>query len=122
MIRSGIKVILPIAGGANEGVPQTAAETGAKVIWFDTNGYNIRPGTVAGSTVLYQDKAAYEKTLLFLKGELPFGNAEVVGVSGGYVDFIEDDPLYISTVSHAIRQQQAAMTARIRSGELILDN
>jgi simple sugar transport system substrate-binding protein len=122
MIRSGITVLLPIAGGANEGVAQAAAESGVKVIWFDTNGYNVRPGTVAGSTVLYQDKATYEKTLLFLRGELPFGYAEVVGVTGGYVDFIEDDPLYISTVSSAIRERQAAMINRIRSGELILDN
>ena len=38
MIRGGVKVILTIAGGANEGVVQAAFEAGAKVVWFDTNG------------------------------------------------------------------------------------
>jgi len=121
MIRGGVKVLLPIAGGAGAGVIQAASEAGAKVIWFDTNGYAIRPGTVIGSTLLRQDKAAYEKIMLYLKGALPFGKAEIAGIAGGFVDFIEDDPLYISSVSTAIREKQAALIARLRSGELVLN-
>ncbi|MDR0472683.1 MAG: BMP family ABC transporter substrate-binding protein [Treponema sp.] len=122
LIRAGSSVLLPIAGGAGEGAVQAAAEAGAKLVWFDTNGYGIRPGTVVGSTVIRQDKAAYEKTLLFLGGELPFGTADLAGIAGSYVDFVEDDPLYIYYVSPAVREKQAAMTARLRSGELRLDN
>ena len=121
MIRGGIKVLLPIAGGAGAGVVQAASETGAKVIWFDTSGYAIRPGTVIGSAILRQDKAAYEKIMLYLKGSLPFGKAEIAGIKNGFVDFIEDDPLYISAVSRTIREKQAALLARLRSGELRLD-
>jgi simple sugar transport system substrate-binding protein len=120
MIRRGVAVILCIAGGANEGVVQAASEAGAKTIWFDTNGYGIRPGTVVGSAVLHQDRAAYEKTKLFLEGALPFGAAEIVGVADGFVDFVEDDPDYLAAVSPEIRQKQAALVARIRSGELRL--
>jgi simple sugar transport system substrate-binding protein len=120
MIRGGAAVILCIAGGANEGVVQAAAEAGAKVIWFDTNGYAIRPGTVVGSSVLYQDKAAYEKTKAFLEGRLPFGSAEMLGVAEGYVDFIQDDPHYIAAVSPEIRERQAALVSQIRSGALRL--
>jgi simple sugar transport system substrate-binding protein len=120
MIRRGAAVILCIAGGANEGVLQAAAETGAKVIWFDTNGYGIRPGTVVGSSVLRQDKAAYEKTKAFFEGTLPFGSAELVGTADGYVDFIEDDPDYIASVSPEVRERQGALVARIRSGTLRL--
>ncbi|MDR2767401.1 MAG: BMP family ABC transporter substrate-binding protein [Treponema sp.] len=75
LIARGVKVILCISGGANEGVVQTAADLGAKVVWFDTNGYAIRPGTVVGSSVLYQDKAAYAQTMRYLEGTLPFGTA-----------------------------------------------
>ena len=121
MIRRGAAVLLPIAGGAGHGVIQAAAEAGTKIVWFDTNGYAIRPGTVIGSAILRQDKAAYEKTMLYLKGELPFGKAEVAGTSGGFVDFVEDDPLYIAAVSPAIRDRQAQLIARIRSGELRLE-
>ncbi|MDR0390056.1 MAG: BMP family ABC transporter substrate-binding protein [Spirochaetaceae bacterium] len=120
MIRNGSAVILCVAGGANEGAVQAASETGAKVIWFDTNGYGIRPGTVAGSAILRQDLAAYEQTRRFLDGTLPFGKAEIVGVKDGYVDFIEDDPDYIATVSSEIRAKQSELLRRIRSGELVL--
>jgi simple sugar transport system substrate-binding protein len=121
MIRNGAGVILCIAGGANEGVLQAAAEHGARVIWFDTNGYGLRPGTVAGSSVLYQDRAAYEKTRDYLAGRLPFGSSELVGVAQGYVDFIEDDPHYKAAVKPEIREKQAALVDQIRSGRLILE-
>ena len=121
MIRGGAKVLLPIAGGAGHGVVQAAVEAGIKVVWFDTNGYAIRPGTVIGSTILRQDKAACEKITLFLKGQLPFGIAEIAGTADGFVDFVEDDPLYIAAVSAAVREKQAQLTARLRSGELKLD-
>ena len=121
MIRGGVKVLLPIAGGAGDGVIQAASEAGAKVVWFDTNGYEIRPGTVIGSTILRQNQAAYEKVMLYLRGQLPFGRAEVVGIAEGFIDFIQDDPLYIASVSQSIRNSQAALIARLRSGELKLD-
>ena len=121
MIRAGVKVLLPIAGGAGTGVIQAASEAGAKLVWFDTNGYAQRPGTIIGSAILRQDRAAYEKVLLYLKGSLPFGQAEIAGIKDGYIDFVEDDPLYIAAVSQAVREKQAALIARLRSGELRLD-
>lgn len=120
MIREGTAVILCIAGGANEGVVQAAEEGGAKTVWWDIPGYGIRPGTVAGSAILRQDRAAYEKTRLFLEGRLPFGRAETAGIAEGYVDFADDDPLYVSTVSAPVREKQALLLARLRSGELRL--
>jgi simple sugar transport system substrate-binding protein len=121
MIRGGAGVILCIAGGANEGILQAAAENGARVIWFDTNGYGLRPGTVAGSSILRQDRAAYEKTRDYLEGRLPFGSSELVGVVEGYVDFIQDDPNYTAAVKPEIREKQAALVDQIRSGRLILE-
>ena len=121
MIRGGANVLLPNAGGANHGVVQAASEAGAKVVWFDSNGYAVRPGVVVGSSVLRQDKAAYEKIKLYLEGNLPFGKAEIAGVADGFVDFIEDDPHYITSVSQAVRDRQAVLTSRFRSGELRLD-
>jgi ABC-type Na+ transport system ATPase subunit NatA len=119
--RAGAAVILTIAGGANQGVVQAAAEAGAKVIWFDVNGYGVQPGTVVGSAVVRQDKAAYEQTRRYLDGSLPFGASELVGVAEGYVDFIEDDPAYIAAVSEPVRRKQAALVQRLRTGSLRLD-
>jgi simple sugar transport system substrate-binding protein len=120
MIRSGIRVLLSIAGGAHEGVVNTAGRRGAKVIWFDTNGYSSKTGTVTGSAVVYQDLAAYNQVLRYLSGTLPFGTAETLGVNDGYVDFVQDDPVYLETVPVEIREKQAAMIDKIRSGELAL--
>ncbi|MDR2630848.1 MAG: BMP family ABC transporter substrate-binding protein [Spirochaetaceae bacterium] len=121
MIRGGTAVILCIAGGANEGVVQAASEAGAKVVWFDTNGYGIRPGTVVGSSVLYQDRAAYEQTKRYLAGTLPFGQAEMVGVADGFVDFVQDDPRYLAAVSPEIRTKQAEFLEQIRAESLRLE-
>jgi simple sugar transport system substrate-binding protein len=122
MIKSGCRVLLCIAGGANEGAVQAAVEAteqgisgGVKIIWFDVNGYAIRPPYIAGSCVLFQDKTAYNKTKLFLEGELPFGEAETAGVRDGYVDFVEDDPLYTAAVSAAVREKQHEMLERLRA-------
>ncbi|MDR0662879.1 MAG: BMP family ABC transporter substrate-binding protein [Spirochaetaceae bacterium] len=125
MIKAGARVLLCVSGGANEGAVQAAAEAPSgdvRIIWFDTNGYAIRPPYIAGSSVLYQDKAAYNKVKLFLEGKLPFGTAELAGVRDGYVDFIEDDPLYIAAVSENIRKKQHDLLLRLRSGSLILEN
>jgi simple sugar transport system substrate-binding protein len=120
MIRNGASVILCIAGGANEGVVRAAADAGAKVVWFDTNGYSVMPETVIGSSVLYQDKAAYAATLRYLDNNLPFGTAEMVGVADGYVDFITTDYNYEHSVPQAVRDKQAALIEQIRSGALVL--
>ncbi|MDR1390600.1 MAG: BMP family ABC transporter substrate-binding protein [Treponema sp.] len=120
LIARGVNVILCVSGSANEGVVQTAENLGAKVVWFDVNGYGVRPGTVIGSAVLRQEEAAYFQTMRYLKGELPFGKAEAVGVKDGYVDFIQDDPRYRAALSFAVREKQALMIKRIHSGDLLL--
>jgi simple sugar transport system substrate-binding protein len=120
MIRGGCAVLLCIAGGANEGVLQAASEEGAKALWFDTTGYALRPGVVVGSSVIHQDKAAYELTKRYLAGELRFGDSEMLGVAEGYVDFITNDPDYIKAVPEKIREKQAALIEKIRSGVLVL--
>jgi simple sugar transport system substrate-binding protein len=120
MIRGGAKAVLTIAGGANEGTVQAAAASGAKALWFDNNGYSIRPGVIAGCAVIAQDRAARVQVTRWLDGELPFGKAEIVGVAEGYVDFIQDDPGYIAAVSSEVRAQQAAMIEKLRTGGLVL--
>jgi simple sugar transport system substrate-binding protein len=121
MISGGVDVILTIAGSANEGVLQAAANKNARILWFDVNAYKIRPGIIAGCSILRQEKAAYEKTTAYLEGKLPFGTCEKAGVQEGYVDFVDDDPLYLSTVSAPVRAKQAAMLEKLRSGTLRLD-
>ncbi|GAB1483676.1 BMP family ABC transporter substrate-binding protein [Treponema sp.] len=122
MIRDGVSVILAIAGGANQGVLQAASEAKAYVVWFDIDGYSLRPGTVAGSAVIHQDMAAYEQVKRYLAGTLPFGSSEIVGVADGYVDFLEDNDSYRSTVNESIRFKQSELIKKMKSGELKLSD
>ena len=109
MISGGVDVILPISGGANQGVVTAARETGTYIIWFDQNGYAIEPGVVVGSTAIKQDLAAYERVTAAIEGTLEVGTSEVVGLAEGWIVFIDDDPLYRQYVPQTIRDAQRAM-------------
>jgi simple sugar transport system substrate-binding protein len=111
----GADIILTIAGGANQGVVSAAGERGTYVVWFDTNGYSVAPGTVIGSTAISQFKAAYEKTLMAVDGTLPFGSAELAGAGDGWITFVEDDPLYLEHVPESIREQQHRFLEKLKS-------
>ena len=64
---------MPIAGGANQGVLSAAQETGFYVAWFDDNGYAKAPGYVVSSSVMAQERLAYEKTKAWIDGTLVAG-------------------------------------------------
>jgi len=120
MFSGGVYVILTISGSANEGVLRAAEEKNKKVLWFDSSEYAKRPGVISGCSIIKQEECAYNKTIQFLDGSLPFGSAEFAGFSEGFVDFDDTDPLYISTVSEAVRKAQGLMLSKLRSGEIKL--
>ena len=116
MFDSGVDVILAIAGGANQGVLSEAKKRGRYVLWYDSNGYALAPGTVLGSSALKQDLAAYEKTLLAIDGKLSYGTAEIRGVREGYVEFVQDDDLYLKHVPESLRKRQKLAVDELKSG------
>ncbi len=121
MFDMGTDVILSIAGGAGQGVVTTARDRGKYVLWFDSNGYGIAPGTVVGSGILKNDRAAYETVKQALAGELPYGKPKKVGVREGYIDFISDDDRYRAAVPEALRQKMAECTNSFKSGALHIE-
>ncbi|ORC38459.1 BMP family ABC transporter substrate-binding protein [Marispirochaeta aestuarii] len=118
MFRSGVNVILAIAGGANQGVISAAQEAGKGVIWFDSSGYDVAPGTVIGSTRIYLDRAAREMTLKAIEGELPFGSAESVGIAEGYITFITDHPAYTENLSQELREKLENHLEELKNGSV----
>jgi len=120
MIDAGVDVILTIAGGANQGVIKAAKQKGKYVLFFDSNEYKIAPGTIIGCAVLNQEKAAYERVKLAIQGKLEWGKAEIVHARDGYVDFADDDPLYLNNVPADVRRKMAEVVKKIRTGELVL--
>ena len=120
MHEAGTDVILPICGGASQGVIATAKELDFFVSWFDSNGFGKAPGNIISSTTLKQDKLTKELTLQYLNGNLEWGSARTVGVAEGYVEFIQDDPLYLSTIPAAVREKVAAVVSGIQAGTISL--
>lgn len=120
MNADGVDVIMPICGGANQGVLASAKENNFYVLWFDSNGYNKAEGLVVGSSTLEQERLAYEKTTSFINGELKEGVPDVLGMKEGYIKFITDDPLYISTVPEILREAQEVMLKKIKDGSLVV--
>ncbi len=117
LYNTGVDVILPICGGAAQGVIAAAKECGFYITWFDDNGFSKAPGYIISSSVVEQKKSAYEATSDFLNGTIQFGTAEILGIKDGYVDFVQDDENYINSVDETIRNAVALEFQRVKSGE-----
>ncbi|QTQ15795.1 BMP family ABC transporter substrate-binding protein [Treponema parvum] len=120
MYNSGCDVILPICGGASQGVISAANEKGFYITWFDSNGFSKAPGRVISSTSMKQQRMAKEMTSEFLEGKTQWGTARTVGIEQGYIEFIQDDPLYISAVPEEIRNKMAKVIQSLNDGSLKL--
>ncbi len=120
MYNAGSDVILTVAGSANQGVITAAKELNKYVLWYDTSGYGKAPGTVVGCSQIHLDKAAYEQTIAAVEGKLEFGEAEVLGVSEGYVGFDTEDPAYKEHVPEGIQNAMQEILDKLENGEIPL--
>ncbi len=116
----GVDVILPICGGASQGVISSATEHKINLNWFDENGFAKAPGVIISSCMAKQALAAKEATTQFLTGGTKWGSTKVVGFSEGYVEFITDDELYQKTVPDSIKEKMNSLIASLRDGSFSL--
>jgi len=122
MMDAGVDVVMTACGGANQGVIEAAKARGRYVLYFDDDHYALAPGTIIGCAVLDQERAVYEKLVEAMKGTTPWGDAEIVGTSDGYVDFADRTPLYVDAVpDEGVRADMAEMLAGLRTGKVKLD-
>ena len=117
---AGTDIILPICGGASQGVISAAGERGIHIVWFDENGFKKAPGTIISCCMTKQAKAAKETTLQYLAGETPWGTVREVGFKEGYAEFFDSDENYIKNVSEDIRNKMKDLTDGLRSGKVSL--
>lgn len=120
MIDAGSDVILAIAGGASQGIITAAQARGKYVLYFDSDVYSLAPGTIVGCAILRQEKLVTEIMTKVLAGTVPFGKADVVDASKGYVDFADDNPLYTNNVPADVRAKMDVVVKKLRSGALTL--
>ena len=118
--KKDVDVILPICGGASQGVISSAVNKGIYITWFDNNGFDKAPGTIISSCIMEQVKMAEKVTKEFLEGKTAWGQAHMVGIKDGFVSFVDDDPNYLSVVPASIRQKMTNLVEKIKSGELTI--
>jgi len=121
MVAQGSDVVLTIAGGGNQGAISAARERGIHVVWYDDSGYDQAPGVVVGSSFVRQDVAAYEATLQAIRGELTYGDAQILGVADGAVSFDTEHPEFIENVPAEIAREMERLLQRLETGELRLE-
>lgn len=116
-----VDVILPICGGASQGVISSAVNNGIYISWFDDSGFSRAPGTIIGSSTVSQAEMAAIVTKEFLAGNTPWGTAKMVGMEDGFIEFVQNDPLYIQTVPEDIRNTMSNLVNQIKNGEFVID-
>lgn len=121
LIKTGVDVILPICGGASQGVISSAVNNKIYISWFDDSGFSRAPGTIIGSSTVSQAEMAAIVTKEFLNGNTPWGVAKMVGMEDGFIEFVQDDPLYIQTVPENIRNTMSDLVYQIKNGETVID-
>jgi simple sugar transport system substrate-binding protein len=120
MMDAGADVILSIAGGAGQGIIKAAQARGRYVVYFDSDSYDIAPGTIVGCATLDQQRAVYEVVKKAMLGTIVMGTADVFDAKQGYVDFADKNPLYTNNVPADIRTKMADMMKKFRSGAATL--
>lgn len=120
MYNSGVDIILTIAGGANQGVMTAGRDQGKYVLMYDVSSYNDAPGVIIGSTVIGQERAAYEKVKLALTNKMQFGTADIATVKGGWISFDNKHPLYLENVPKEIQNRLNDIIKEITSGVITL--
>ena len=122
MYRSGVDVILPIAGGANQGVLSAAKKEGKYIVWFDSPGTDAAPGVILGSAVVRQEQAAEEMVLGLIDGDLEQGDLREGTIKDGYVLIDEEEEAYRKYVPAPVRDRITFQMEQFVSGRYHLSS
>jgi len=125
---SGVEVLFAAASQAGLGCIDSAKNNGKLIIGVDSDQYAYYADTdpekashIVTSVLKRVDLALYECCEEFLAGTLTYGDLEVLGVKDGMIGLVENDN-YNALVSEETRAYVADVTARIASGELVVQS
>lgn len=122
MKNSNVDVILPICGGASQGVISSAKEHNIFLTFFDGAHYFSRaPQHIVSCTILEQSSMAEEVTRSYLLDNIDWGSAITVGVKEGYIKFITEDGEKPNTiVSQNVKNKMQQIVKQIEEGTIYL--
>ena len=117
---SGIDVIYTVAGGSGLGVLEAAQAQDKYVIWVDSNGNHLAPGTVLTSMVKQIENSVYGVISETIDGTF-MGGIRYLGLADGGVDYALDEHNR-SELSDEIIATVESLRAKIISGEIVVPN
>ena len=116
----GVNVIYTAAGGSGLGVLQAAQGQGKYVIWVDSNGNHLAPGTVLTSMVKQIENSVYGVISETIDGTF-MGGIRYLGLADGGVDYALDEHNR-SELSDEIIATVESLRAKIIAGEIVVPN
>ena len=117
---NGVDVVYAAAGGSGVGVLQAAQEQGKYVIWVDSNGNHLAPGTVLTSMVKQIENSVYGVISESIDGTF-MGGIRYLGLADGGVDYALDEHNR-SELSDEIIATVESLKGKIIAGEIVVPN
>lgn len=120
-ILKGIDVILPITGGAANGVIHEAEKKNARLVWFDEDGSAKSPDFIVGSIVIRHDKMARSALEKFFSKRVPWGESDSFGMKDGFSELKLNEKVSRSVLSDDAQNKISSLINSLKSGELNLE-
>ncbi len=124
MYQQGADIVFQVAGGTGDGIFQAASEVGRYAIGVDSDQYMILKdsnpelaNTIITSVIKKVDNGVYRAIELHLKGELPYGEVEFLGLTDSAVGIARND-YYKEITPISIQEKMDEIEAKIASGEI----
>ena len=117
---SGIDVIYTVAGGSGLGVLEAAQAQDKYVIWVDSNGNHLAPGTVLTSMVKQIENSVFSVINETINGTF-MGGIRYLGLAEGGVDYALDEHNRFELSDEIIATVESLRT-KIISGEIVVPN
>lgn len=114
-------IIFNVAAAAGLGTLEAANERGVYSIGVDSNQNPLYPGSVLTSMLKNVDQSIYRAFDLMIKGELPFGTGEVLGMKEGAVGLAKDE-LYEQYVPQSIKDKLTEIEQKLANGEITVES
>jgi basic membrane protein A len=114
----GADVIFQAAGTTGLGVKEAALEKGGLVIWVDSNGNYLAPGTILTSMIKKVDVAVYQTISSVVKGEFQGGVREF-GLREDGVGYVVDEH-NVSLVTQRMIERLEELKAKVIEGQILV--
>lgn len=125
MINQNADVLFNVAGGTGVGLIEASAENGKLVLGVDSDqammykeqGQEELASSIPTSVLKNVGDSLYRAVDLYIKGELPIGETENLGIEEGMVG-LADNEYYEEMVPAEVREAIKELEAKITAGEI----